>query len=264
MPRLKLTVAYEGTRYAGWQMQATTVKGHPPTVQGVLEACVSAVTGCRIPVHGAGRTDAGVHAEAQVCHCDLPADKIGVDWLRALNSRLPSDIRILQAEWVDKSFHSRKSASRKRYAYTLWTHRQRAVPRVQAFVWSCPVLDHARMEEAARLVTGTRDFSSFRNSGADNRDNTRTLFSVDFRPGMLADMQCPDGWPVLGIVFEGDGFLRQMVRNLVGLIVWAGQGKIVPDIIPAVFEACDRRALPTPSAPAQGLTLLQVVYPETR
>ena len=260
MPRLKLTVAYEGTGYAGWQMQARAVQGHPPTIQGTLEAAVSAITGSRIPLHGAGRTDAGVHAEAQVCHLDLPDDKTRVDWRRALNVLLPPDIRVLDASWIDEGFHSRKSARRKRYSYALWTHGDRAIPRVQAFVWGCPPVDFERMREAARLVTGKRDFASFRNSGGDMADSTRTLFSIDFQPGIIAEMTCPTAWPVTSIVFEGDGFLRQMVRNLMGLLVWVGQGKISPDDIPAIFAACDRRALPSPSAPAQGLTLLEVVY----
>lgn len=260
LPRLKLTLAYEGTRYAGWQMQATTHEKHPPTIQGELEAGISAITGYRVPVHGAGRTDAGVHAEGQVCHCDLPEDKQGVDWKRALNVRLPHDIRVLDALWVEQGFHSRKSALRKRYSYSLWMHGDRAVPRVRAFVWSCPPFDTARMREAAPLLTGRRDFASFRNSGANVTDSVRTLYSVEFMPRVLARMTCPDDWPVLSIVFEGDGFLRQMVRNLTGLLVWVGQGKIDADDIPAILAAQDRRALPSPSAPAEGLTLLEVVY----
>ena len=116
------------------------------------------------------------------------------------------------------------------------------------------------MRRAAALLTGKRDFASFRNSGADTTDSVRTLYAVDFLPGVLGRMSCPDGWPLMSIVFEGDGFLRQMVRNLTGLLVWAGQGKILPDDIPTIFAARERRALPSPSAPAQGLTLLEVLY----
>lgn len=259
MPRLKLTVAYEGTRYAGWQMQARAGVS-PPTIQGTIESCISGITGCRIPLHGAGRTDAGVHAEGQVCHADIPEDKTRVDWRRALNVQLPPDIRILTAEWVPESFHSRKSASRKRYAYSLWAHRDRAVPRIQSFVWSCPPLDTGPMLQAIPLLTGKRDFASFRNSGTDNSETSRTLFAIDFRPGEIAGMACPPDWPVMSFVFEGDGFLKQMVRNLMGLLAWVGQGKTRPEDIPAIFAACDRRALPSPSVPAQGLTLLEVAY----
>lgn len=259
MPRLKLTVAYVGARYAGWQAQFAA-GGHLPTIQGALEEAVSSIVGRRIPLHGAGRTDAGVHAEAQVCHFDAPDDRLGVDWKRALNVQLPPDIRILDAEWAAPGFHSRKSARRKRYAYALWADRDRAHPRAQGFVWSCPPLDFERMRQAAGLLTGVRDFASFRNSGGDVADSVRELYCVDFRPGLLARMTCPEDWPVVSVIFEGNGFLRQMVRNLAGLLVWCGQGKIDIDDIPAIFAAGDRRALPSPSAPAQGLTLLEVLY----
>lgn len=260
MPRLKLTLTYEGTRYAGWQLQAREGAGHPPSIQGELERAVASLLGARFPVNGAGRTDAGVHAEGQVCHLDLPEKARRIDWQRALNVCLPPDIRILDAAWAAPDFHARKSARAKRYAYVLWMHRERALPRLQAFCWSVPVLDMSRVEKALPLVTGRRDFASFRNSGSPVNSTERDLFSVRLAPGLAGLLCCPPQWPVATLFFEGEGFLKQMVRNLTGLLVWVGLGKIDPEDIEGIFAARDRRALPGPTAPAAGLTLMHVVY----
>lgn len=260
MPRLKLTVAYEGTRYAGWQLQAFRDKKRPPTVQGELERCIARILGKRAPVHGAGRTDSGVHAEAQACHVDIPAGFQRVDWLQAINIQLSPDIRILDAQWVPLDFHARKSAQGKRYAYTLWMGRDKAFPRIQAFVWNTPPLDWTPVPQTIARLVGQHDFASFQNSGSRVKSTVRMLRKVDILPGMAGTMTCPKDWPVTTLVFEGDGFLKQMVRNLVGLLVWVGQGKIDPDAVPDILEAKKRAALPSPSAPARGLTLLDVLY----
>ena len=258
--RLKLTLTYEGTRYSGWQMQAFTTKDRPITIQGELERALETIIGQRVVVYGAGRTDSGVHAEAQVCHIDLPEDKMRIDWQRALNVLLPYDIRVLSVEEAAPEFHARKSALRKRYAYTLWMGRDRAVPRLQAFVWSTPTLDLDRMRVACDQLTGCHDFASFQNSGTPIASTIRTLFSFTVSPNLAGRLICPPEWPVATFIVEGDGFLKQMVRNLMGLLVWVGQGKLQPESIPAMIAAKDRRALPSPSAPAQGLTLLEVIY----
>ena len=260
MPRLKLTVAYEGTRYAGWQLQAFKNLERPATVQGEIERILEGMMGRRVPVFGAGRTDAGVHAEGQVCHVDLPEDKWAIDWRRALNRQLPPDIRIVEAQWVSPDFHARKSALRKRYAYSLWMSRHRALPRVQAFVWSVTSLDLERMLEAASLLAGRQDFASFQNQGTAQAHTVRTLFSITCRRGWLAGLSCPPDWPLATFVFEGDGFLKQMVRNLMGLLVWVGQGRVDPLAVTALIAAKDRTLLPSFTAPAQGLTLLEVLY----
>lgn len=261
MPRLKCLLAYEGTRYAGWQLQAFTRKARPATIQGELERALESLVGRRIPVHAAGRTDAGVHAEGQVCHVDIPEDKQHIDWLRALNTRLPQDIRLLDTSWMPESFHARKSAVGKRYAYSLWMdQRLKAPPRIQAFVWSTPILNLDSMNEAAAQLVGCQDFASFQNSGTAQNSTIRTLFSVKCHPSQLAVLRCPPDWPVATFIFEGSGFLKQMVRNLMGLLVWAGQSKLRASDVPAILAAGNRKALPSPSAPAQGLTLLQVLY----
>lgn len=232
----------------------------PPTIQGTLESCVARIMGRRIPIHGAGRTDAGVHAEGQVCHCDLPSGTERIAWRQALNVQLPHDIRITDAAWVADSFHARRSARRKCYAYSLWMDRNRALPRIAPFVWSAPPLVLERMAPALSLLTGRHDFAAFRNSGTPVTNTVRTLHAVTVTPGLVAGLACPPEWPVATVVFEGDGFLKQMVRNLMGLLVWIAQGKTEADSIPAILAAEDRRALPSPSAPAQGLTLLEVIY----
>lgn len=260
MPRLKLTLAYEGTRYAGWQVQAFRTKERPLTIQGELERVIAEIVGSRVPVHGAGRTDAGVHALAQVCHADVPEETRVVDWKRALNVRLPYDIRIVAAQWAQEGFHSRRSASGKRYVYSLWMHRDRALPCIQAFVWSAPPLDTARMEAVFPLLVGRRDFASFQNRGGTVTATVRTVHGITLRPGFAGALACPPDWPVTSVIVEGDGFLKQMVRNIAGLLVWVGQGKLDPRAIPAIIDARTRSALPSPSAPAQGLTLLDVLY----
>lgn len=259
MIRIKLTLAYEGTRYAGWQMQAS-LPGGQTTVQAALETAVATVTGKRAPVHAAGRTDAGVHAEAQVCHVDVPRERAGVDWARALNTKLAPDIRVLTAEPVPFSFHARKNAVSKIYAYSLWMGRQKALPRIQAFTWSVPEPALEPMRQAAAHLLGRHDFASFQNAGTPLRDTVREVISLDFLPGRVGPLMCPGDWPVLTFMVRGDGFLKQMVRNLSGLLVWTGLGKIAPDEVPAILAARDRRALPSPSAPAQGLTLMRVLY----
>ncbi len=260
MARLKITVAYEGTRFAGWQLQAMRSGECPLTVQGELERAAAAITCERVVVYGSGRTDSGVHAEAQVCHMDVPEDKAGLDWARALNSLLPPDIRVRSADLAPADFHARFSATGKCYAYSLWMGAQRPLPRAQAFTWHTPELDLQRMQAAAAYLVGHHDFASFQNTGTPQDSTVRTLFSVQPKGGFLGPLQCPEDWPVLTWVFEGNGFLKQMVRNLVGLLVWTGQGKLDPAIVSDILAAKDRKALPSPSAPAQGLTLMRVYY----
>ena len=259
MPRLKLTLAYQGARYAGWQLQARPGKV-PPTIQGELESRVAHITGERIPIHGAGRTDSGVHAEGQVCHLDLPAGSERIDWQQALNVQLPYDISITEASWVADDFHARKSALGKRYAYSLWMSQDKALPRIAPFVWSTPVPALAPIIHALPLLTGQHDFASFQNSGSTIANTVRTLHSITVNPGMVAGLVCPPHWPVATLVFEGNGFLKQMARNLTGLLVWIAQGKLQTDDIPAILNARKRRALPSPAAPAQGLSLIEVLY----
>lgn len=256
MTRLKLTVAYVGTAYHGWQTQA-----HPhktlPTVQSLLEAVVSRIVGHPVHVHGAGRTDAGVHALAQVAHVDIPDHKVNLDWQLAFNTSLPRDIRIIDVAVVPDTFHAQFSAVRKTYEYSLWLSRRYTPPRMAPFVWGCGPLDVARMDEAVRYMVGTHDFSSLKNRGTDLKTTIRTVYSITRTPSCTLPLE--DTPLELVWQFQADGFLKQMVRNLMGVLVAAGRHKLAPDTIPAILAACDRRH-PGVTAPAYGLTLKHIDY----
>lgn len=258
MPRLKLTLAYVGTDFHGWQTQIRKDK-IVPTIQSLLEEQISRITGAPVHVHGAGRTDAGVHAEAQVAHVDIPESQKSLDWQLALNTSLPPSIRIVSVDAVPDTFHAQHNAKRKFYDYRLWLSRRYTPPWLYPFVWSCGPLQIPLMDEAAKYLTGTKDFASFRNSGSDVPNTVRTLFSLQRYPQGELPVSVLDGQAVLLWRFEANGFLKQMVRNCMGLLVWVGQGKLNPKEIPTIIETKDRRKAPL-TAPAKGLTLKKIIY----
>ena len=250
MPRLKLTIAYRGAGFAGWQVQACRL----PTVQGELERAAERILGMHVHIQGAGRTDAGVHAEGQVAHMDIPDLPREIRWQRAFRSLLPPDIAVLAVEEVHPSFHAQHSALAKQYVYAVWKTRDYAPPRLADYVWELGGMDEARMEKAAAHLVGVHDFSSFRNAGADMKsDAIRTIHAIRRRPvnGLLTLWH-----------FQGNGFLKQMARNMMGLLAYAGLEKIAPEEVPAILAARNRAALPSPTAPARGLTLTGVIYPK--
>jgi len=253
MPRLKLTLAYVGAAYSGWQIQEKA--SPPPTIQGELERALAEICGRPVRVFGAGRTDAGVHAEGQVAHCDVPALR-AINWQAALNVHLPSDIRILNAQEAAAGFHACFDARKKTYRYDLWLSRQVAPPRLHPFVWACDPLDLRKLEAALPLLTGRHDFRTFQNSGSAMRDTVRTLLS--FRTAHPAEY----GGDVLSLYMEADGFLKQMARNICGLLVAVGQGRFNLSRIPALLAARERAQAP-PTAPARGLTLVSVDYDDS-
>ena len=246
MPRIRMTVAYVGTRYQGWQIQA---RGQ--TVQGVLEEKLARICEEPIRVHGSGRTDSGVHAQGQVAHFDAPDTKARIPWQKALNSMLPDDIAILDAREAEPGFHARYSVRSKRYAYTLWTEPDYTLPQRAPFVWPVRSLDFEAMDRAAALLAGTHDFAAFQNAGTEVKGTVRTLEPIIRTPGQL-----PCEWD---FHFRADGFLKQMVRNLMGLLVEVGRGGMSPQGALAVLEGRDRRQAPA-TAPPQGLTLAEVIY----
>lgn len=247
MPRLRMTIAYVGTAYKGWQIQK-----NGETIQGVLEKCLARICQTHIRVHGSGRTDSGVHAVGQVAHCDVPEDKSHIPWQRALNAMLPPDISVLDVTAVPESFHARFSVLTKRYAYTLWTNPAFTLPQRAPYVWAVRRLDFEAMDRAALLLCGTHDFSAFQNAGTEVKGTVRTLFSVTRTRGTL-----PDEWMY---TFHADGFLKQMVRNLMGLLVEVGRGSLTPQDGQRILAGCDRTAAPA-TAPPQGLSLEFVEYP---
>lgn len=256
--RLKLTVAYVGTRYHGWQVQLRA-DGELRTIQRLLEEVASHVCRAKVHVHGAGRTDAGVHAEAQVAHMDVPLTKVGVDWQRAFNTSLPPDVRVMRVERVASTFHSQFDATKKCYAYRLWLSRRCTPPWLYPFVWACGGLDVDAMDEAARYLEGQQNFASLRNRGTVLASSVRTVHGVRRTPDNLSGY-C-EGEFELTWFFEANGFLKQMVRNSMGLLVYVGRGKLRVADVPIILDAQDRRHLGI-TAPASGLVLKEITYPE--
>lgn len=255
MPRIRLTLAYDGTDYAGWQLQGRGER----TVQGEVEKAVAKICadhtgGERIPVNGAGRTDSGVHALGQVAHFDAPEALGGIPWAKALNGLMRPDVRVAQASVAAPRFHSRIDARSKTYAYTLWLDRSHVNPLRRRYVWGMQQsINLAAMDEAAQIFLGTHDFNSFKNAGTPvgARGTVRTITHLWREPGMLpAEMV----WRI-----RADGFLKQMVRNIMGCLVEVGKGKVLPQDVRSIIERRDRNhALPT--APPWGLCMERVYY----
>jgi tRNA pseudouridine38-40 synthase len=247
--RLKITLAYQGGGFEGWQLQA----GQRParTVQGCLEQALAVLAGVPVRAHGSARTDAGVHALEQVVHADVPAERAHLPWQRALCALVPRDMAVLEAILAPPGFHARYDALGKLYAYTLWLEPRYVLPQRRQFVWQTGPLDVSAMALAASSLTGRRDFAAFANAGSNVKGTVRDLRAIRTRPG-----QYPQE---LVVEFEADGFLKQMVRNLVGTLVAVGRGKVKPDIVRSLTETRDRTRLPA-TAPARGLCLERVFY----
>lgn len=257
--RLRLVLAYVGTRYSGWQIQEKP--DPPPTIQGTLEWAMRKISGVPVRIYGSGRTDAGVHAHGQVAHCDVPDAKAGLHWRQSLNALLPSDIRVIQAAPAPADFHARKNALNKTYMYQFWQERAFVPPHLIPFVWTCGPVAVNTMRAALPYLLGQHDFAGLRNTGTDVESSLRTIQAAD-----LCILPCcehfPEHAPMLRLTVTADGFLKQMVRNIAGLLVACGKGKIPPQCIPALLAAHDRQAVPAVTAPPQGLTLVRVTYPE--
>jgi len=243
--RLKFTVAYDGVSFAGWQSQK-----HTNTIQDHLEKAFEKIAGKNFRVHGAGRTDAGVHALAQVAHIDLPNEKFpATRWTSALNAILPPEIRISRCAFVSSTFHARFSAKGKIYRYRIWTGPVFSpFERNRAWYVRAP-LDFKTIVTAAQSFTGTHDFAAFAaNRGRVEPDTLRTIRSANARrTGSL-----------IAIDFDGDGFLYKMVRLMVGAIVHCASGKsTVSEIKASLIAPRSRLGF---AAPAEGLFLVRVRY----
>ena len=250
MTRLRLTLAYDGTAFAGWQLQPAA-QGR--TIQGCLEEALARLCGGPARLHGAGRTDAGVHALAQTAHVDVPEARCCLPWQKALNALLPRDVRVTDVTVVPPDFHARFDAAGKVYAYSLWTEPGYVLPWRAGYVWDVgryAPLDVAAMDACAALFAGYHDFAAFQNAGSDVKTTTRLVHGVTREPG-----QGPETvW-----VFRAEGFLKQMVRNLMGALVAVGRGSMTVEGVRAILAGGDRRQAP-PTAPAQGLCLRAVLY----
>lgn len=257
MPRLRLTVAYVGSLYCGWQIQDKPQP--PPTIQGELEKVLCRVCGGLIRIHGAGRTDSGVHAEGQVAHADIPDAKAHLDWQRIFNTSLPHDISVLEARWVLDTFHSRFDALHKTYTYQLWLERRWMPPLLRPFAWDCGPLDVELLRAALPLLLGKHDFRCLQNAGTPIEDTARTIMALELSPEM-ALFQHP---AALALRVTADGFLKQMVRNMTGLLVAIGKGKFELHALPNLLLHGSRTDAPA-TAPACGLSLTRVTYQDER
>jgi len=245
LPRWKCTVAYDGTAFQGWQSQPG---GN--SVQDVIERRLGKIFGRELRIHGSGRTDAGVHALAQVFHFDANWPHGPEKLLTALAGGLPPTIQVRRAQRVPAGFHARFSATGKIYFYNLYLG-GRADPFAAPFCWSLlrrP--DVAAMRKAAARLTGRHDFRAFSAlNGAEKEDTVRRLRRLDFT----------GRGPRLRLTLEADGFLYKMARSLVGALVAVGQGKMTPEEVVALLRS-GRRTHRVETAPAHGLFLARVLY----
>jgi len=246
--RLKLILAYLGADFHGWQLQAGA-----RTVQGCLEHALTQLAGQNVRVHGAGRTDAGVHALGQVAHVDIPASRADLPWQRALNALLPPDLTAVHVARASPTFHARFDAVQKTYRYTLWTEPGYLLPHRRAFVWSTGPLNQEAMTTAAQKLVGRRSWSAFQNRGTPVRSPVRTVFDIHCEMG--------SGPEEMVWLISADGFLRQMVRNIMGGLVMVGKGRLsVEQMLDLAEQGQRESALAT--APACGLCLERIDYPQ--
>ncbi|MBE3135556.1 MAG: tRNA pseudouridine(38-40) synthase TruA [Acidobacteria bacterium] len=261
---LKLTLAYDGTDYVGWQRQAEGV-----SIQGLIEAALSAIEGRHVTVTGAGRTDAGVHALGQVASTVFMHDLDTTRLRRALNAMLPPEVRILAVEEAPAAFHARRGACAKTYRYCIASG-EMVSPFERRYVWHVrQALNPDAMAAAARLLEGRHDFAGFQAAGSAIATTVRTVFSSTLRPAGDEDQFWPPGARAAGrdapsrllLVYDvtGDGFLRHMVRTIVGTLVDIGSGRRDPHAIDTVLAARQRQAA-GPTAPASGLCLVRVAF----
>ncbi len=244
MPAFKLTIEYDGTAYAGWQRQL-----NQPTIQAAMEEALRSITQTAVTVIGAGRTDAGVHALGQVAGFRSDKGLSAEEWTRALNAVLPDDISVLSTEPVGEDFHARYSAKEKLYEYRILNRRERsALERHRAWHLYGP-LNLPAMREAAALLIGRRDFSSFQGHPTDTKDALCDLRKLEItQTGDLVRLEA-----------QADRFLKQMVRAIVGTLVEVGQGKRPAQSLAGILEARDRRQAGK-TAPPHGLYLVKVTY----
>jgi tRNA pseudouridine38-40 synthase len=246
--KFKLTLAYDGTNYAGWQVQKTGLG-----VQQVVEEAFGKLFATPSRLHSSSRTDTGVHALGMVAHVEIPREefRMPTEKLRlALNAYLPPDIRVVSVARARSKFHARFDATGKQYRYFVWNH-SAMNPLLRHQAWHVPLpVDVALMRAAARLLEGTHDFRSFAGTRQYETESTvRTLTMCRIKRN----------GPLLTFILEGDGFLYKMCRGIVGTLVQVGQARFSPGTVRLMLKARDRRAAGM-TAPARGLVLWKVFY----
>lgn len=248
---IKLLISYDGTDYSGWQRQR-----HDRTIQGEIENCLALMTREKVSLHGAGRTDAGVHAEGMVAHFETRSTISCYAFLRGLNSMLHGAIRIIDAVQVDLDFHARFSATGKCYQYTVYTG-EILPPHLRLYnVHITDKLHLPAIRDCLKIIEGTHDFSSFENSGSRDKSNCsgRGAVRTIYHTKLAEDLPLQ-----LHFQFTGDGFLRNMVRNLMGTLLEVGRGKLSVEDFSEILRA-KNRTMAGATAPAHGLFLKEVLY----
>ncbi len=251
MRNIKLTIAYDGAGFHGWQVQPGV-----PTIQGALNEAASQITQEKVTLHGASRTDTGVHALGQVAHFCTHSRLAATEFQRALNGLLPPTIRIVAAEEVGPDFHSRWQSQAKTYRYRIFRGRVLSPFDYSRVLHNPGPLDEDAMAAAARLLEGEHDFTSFSAASGiadDDRDMTRTIFSSE----IVRDAERDE----IAYVVRGRSFLRYMVRKMVGTLIEVGKGRFALADIQRIFEARDRNTS-GPTAPPEGLYLVSLEYPD--
>ncbi|MCL1887955.1 MAG: tRNA pseudouridine(38-40) synthase TruA [Kiritimatiellaeota bacterium] len=251
MTRFKLTIAYDGTAYNGWQVQATGIA----TVQKTCEDILSDIFHQPVKLHGSGRTDRGVHASGQVAHFDAETRMKPKAILNACNARFPADIRVLRATRCAKKFHARFGAKRKEYRYFAWNDAVIPPDKRLYHAHAMRPLDLAAMRAAAAHFVGEHDFASFTaNPQREVKTTVREIYAcVVSKSGKR-----------ICIRVQGSGFLYKQVRSIAGFILRVGEGNEQPDAALALLDAAEPRTARVPSAPPQGLFLWRVWYSASR
>ncbi len=244
MKRIALGIEYNGSSFRGWQTQPGG-----GTVQDALQTALSKIASERVDVVCAGRTDAGVHATGQVVHFDTALERPLTAWVRGVNTFLPDAVAVRWAQPVDPEFHARFSAYARRYRYLLLNRAQRPGVHSGRVGWCHQPLDQAQMQAAADLLCGTHDFSSFRAAECQAKSPLKTMHVASVRRA----------GELIVFDFEASAFLHHMVRNLVGSLVYIGQGRQGVDWMQTLLDVCDRRVA-APTFSAEGLYLVGVRY----
>ena len=256
MRTIKLTLTYDGEGFVGWQIQP-----NGESVQAILKRALEEMTGEECTLVGAGRTDAGVHALGQVASFATEKSIPCEGFVKGLNSLIPPAIAVVDAEEVGEGFDARKSAKGKVYRYLILRSLNR-LPLLAGRAWHArEALDLAAMREAAAHLVGEHDFESFRASGCAARHAVRRLDRIDILsdPPCAEHMELPSESGLISLEFEGGGFVRHMVRNIVGTLVEVGRGAILPGGVKKILDARERKEAGV-CAPASGLYLVRVIY----
>lgn len=246
MKKIKITIAYDGSRYNGWQIQRSTDN----TIQGKISAVLSRMCGHMVEVQGSGRTDAGVHALGQAASFEIEESWSADHILKYLNQYLPEDIAVLSAEDAPDDFHARFSAKSKTYSYRIHTS---SIPNVferkYVYTYTDKPLNTGRMRQAATLLLGTHDYKAFCGNPQFKKSSIRTIM----------DIRIEETESGITISYTGDGFLQNMVRIITGTLIEVGNGSLSPAMITEIIESRDRKMAGF-TAPPQGLALVRVEY----